>query len=187
MAKLAKNQSIWPSTFSGLAAALIENSISQIKLILYVIFIFYSIWGVTCSLLRKLKDSNACLAYIDLNIVFKNLTWLISKLKDQDLTLLEWYVCLTYCRITTENNENQWRRVLFTNGKNVDKVPLTKKPLIDLAKRAAYQPGYVVIVNSEILFNKSLYCIEISRLIWNAIWLTGFTWFYILAFTETYF
>ena len=168
MAKRAKNQSIWPSTFFGLAAALIENSISQIKLILYVVFIFYCIWDVTCSLLKKLKASNACLANTDVDMVFKNLTCPISKLKDEDLILLEWYVCLIYCRIITKNNGNQCRRALLTNQKNVDKVPSTKNALIDLVKRAVYQPSYVIIVTSEILFNKSLYYIEISRLIWNA-------------------
>jgi len=51
----------------------------------------------------------------DIIAVFDKLSKMILDLEEEDLAMIERFVCLLYCRTTTEVNVNSIRRVLFTN------------------------------------------------------------------------
>lgn len=78
----------------------------------------------------------------DITAVFEKLSKMILDLEEEDLAMIERFVCLLYCRTTTEVNVNNMRRILFTNGRNVEKIPPTMNSLTEHIKRAVYQAGF---------------------------------------------
>ena len=76
-----------------------------------------------------------------------------TRVKKEDIKILERFTCLLYSRATTFESVNECRRHLFTEqARQVDKIPPIKDALLQHIKRAVYQPRLVQSFMSLIKF-----------------------------------
>ena len=76
-----------------------------------------------------------------------------TRVKKEDIKILERFTCLLYSRATTFESVNECRRHLFTEqARQVDKIPPIKDALLQHIKRAVYQARLVQSFMSLIKF-----------------------------------
>jgi len=66
-----------------------------------------------------------------------------ASVSEEQISQLERFVILLYDKTSECTYVNEARKVLFTKGRQIDRIPPTKAALKEHVKRATYQAGHI--------------------------------------------